>query len=36
MQFDTDSWTIAHAIKKDMDDIKSCAVADENGWMVKV
>lgn len=36
MQFDTTSWTIAPAIKQDMDDIKSCAVADENGWMFKV
>ena len=36
MQFDTDKWTIAPAIKKDMDDIKSCAVADENGWMFKI
>lgn len=36
MQFDTDQWTIAPAIKKDMDDIKSCAVADENGWMFKI
>lgn len=36
MKFDTDSWTIAPAIKKDMDDIKSCAVADENGWMFKI
>lgn len=36
MQFDTTSWTIAPAIKQDMDDIKSCAVADENGWMFKI
>lgn len=36
MKFDTDSWTIAPAIKQDMDDIKSCAVADENGWMFKI
>jgi branched-chain amino acid aminotransferase len=36
MQFDTSSWTIAPAIKQDMDDIKSCAVADENGWMFKI
>jgi branched-chain amino acid aminotransferase len=36
MQFDTDKWTIAPAIKKDMDDIKSGVVADENGWMVPI
>ena len=36
MKFDTDSWTIAPAIKQDMDDIKSCAVADDNGWMFKI
>ena len=36
MQFDTDKWTIAPAIKNDMDNIKSCAVLDENGWMFKI
>jgi branched-chain amino acid aminotransferase len=36
MKFDTDSWTIAPAIKQDLDDIKSCAVPDENGWMFKI
>ncbi len=36
MQFDTDKWTIAPAIKKDMDDIKTGAIADENGWMLAI
>jgi branched-chain amino acid aminotransferase len=36
MQFDTTTWTIAPAIKQDMDDIKSCAVADEFGWMYQI
>ena len=36
MQFDTTTWTIAPAIKQDMDNIKSCKVADEFGWMYQV
>jgi branched-chain amino acid aminotransferase len=36
MQFDTTKWTIAPAIKQDMDEIKSCAVADEFGWMFPI
>lgn len=35
MEFDTDQWKVAPAIKKEMNDIKQGLVADKYHWMVK-
>ena len=36
MNFDTDKWTIAPAVKKSLTEIREGKVADRFGWMVKV
>jgi len=36
MKFDTDSWKVSPEIKKRLDDIRDCKVADRFGWMYKI
>jgi branched-chain amino acid aminotransferase len=36
MTFDIDQWKVMPAVKKTLDDIRSCKSEDKHGWMVKV
>jgi branched-chain amino acid aminotransferase len=36
MNFDVDSWKVAPAVKKRLDDIRTCQVEDKYGWMHKI
>lgn len=36
IHFDTDNWTVAPELKKRLNAIRNCEVADTHGWMVKI